>query len=315
VPAPRVAVVIPSRRGPRLAFALEALAAQTLPTAEYEVVVVRDPASDRHEPVPAGELEVRFLHVEQECGPTRKRNAGWRSTNAPLVAFTDDDCRPRNDWLERLLSAWGEQADAFVQGRTEPDADEHHLLHGLARSQLVAEPSVWFQTCNMAYPRALLERLGGFDEGFVFGGEDTDFGARALQVGARRVWAREALVWHAVIARPLPAALREAVRWPSQPLLLKRHPEYRRHLYRGFFWRRSHALVTLALAGALIASRHPALAALAVAPYVDSNLDRKALTARGVARQLAGLPSRAAVDALETAAMARAAARFRVPVL
>lgn len=311
---PRVSVVIPSRRGPRLAFVLEALAEQTLAREEYEVIVVRDPASDFHEPAPAG-LTVSFLRVAEECGPTRKRNVGWRAATAPLVAFTDDDCRPRTDWLERLLEAWAGQPGRFVQGRTEPDPDEAHLLHGLARSQRIDSPSVWFQTCNLAYPKPLLESLGGFDETYIFGGEDTDFGARAVADGAEHAWASDALVWHAVISRPLPAALREAVRWPSQPLLLRRHPDYRRHLYRGFFWRRSHALVALAAVGAVAARRHPVLALAALAPYVDSNMDRSALSPRGVARQLAGLPSRAAVDLLEVGAMARAAMRHRVPVL
>ena len=36
----------------------------------------------------------------------------------------------------------------------------------------------------MAYPRALLERLGGFDEAYDFGGEDTDLAWRAIEAGA-----------------------------------------------------------------------------------------------------------------------------------
>ena len=314
-PGPSVAVVIPSRRGPRLAFALEALAAQSLAQGAFEVIVVRDSLSAGPDPVPPAGLRVRFLPAPEACGPTVKRNLGWRAADADLIAFTDDDCRPASNWLERLSAAWDGSETAFVQGATRPDPDEEHLLHGLARSQLIDAPSPWYQTCNIAYPRRLLERLGGFDEQFLFGGEDTDLGARSVAAGGRRVWEPQAVVWHAVVPRTLPRALAEAVRWPSQPLLLRRHPDYRDELYARFFWRRSHALVGLALLGATGARRHPWLAAVAAAPYVNANLDRRALSARGVARQLAGLPSRAAVDALELAAMARAAVRFRVPVL
>ena len=36
-------------------------------------------------------------------GPAKARNRGWRAAAAPLVAFTDDDCRPSTTWLQELL--------------------------------------------------------------------------------------------------------------------------------------------------------------------------------------------------------------------
>ena len=58
-----------------------------------------------------------------------------------------------------------------------------------------------FQTCNIFYPRAILERVGGFDiEAFgrVHGGEDSDLAWRAIKSGAAAVFADGALVHHAV---------------------------------------------------------------------------------------------------------------------
>ena len=57
-------------------------------------------------------------------------------------------------------------------------------------------PSGWYETCNIAYPRELLERLGGFDAAFAgndrgdypVGGEDTDLGLRARAAGAELVF-------------------------------------------------------------------------------------------------------------------------------
>ena len=187
MPAPEIAVVIPTRgREARLAFALESLAGQLEPD-RFEVLVVRD--ADAREPfaIPPPELRVRYVTLPAVAGPTPKRNLGWRSTEAPLVAFTDDDCRAAPGWLASLLaSAVG--PDVFLQGRTAPDPDERHLLHGLARTVDVPGPGGWFETCNMAYPRRLLESLGGFDEAFGFGGEDTDLAWRAS--AAARSWAR-----------------------------------------------------------------------------------------------------------------------------
>src|SRR5687767_13784927 len=122
---PDVAVVIPTaRRETRLAFALDALARQTLPADRFEVVVVRGDEPGPTVTAPAG-LPVRFMSVARDAGPAAKRNLGWRATSAPLVAFTDDDCRPAPDWLERMVEAAGSEAGDFIlQGRTEPDRSE-----------------------------------------------------------------------------------------------------------------------------------------------------------------------------------------------
>jgi GT2 family glycosyltransferase len=312
ISSPEIAVVIPTRnRETRLAFALEALAAQTLAHDRFEVVVVR--ASDAAGPMAEspGSLRARFLSHPVDTGLAAQRNRGWRATTAPLVAFTDDDCRPAPDWLERLLEA-NRADDTFLQGRTEPDPDERHLLHGLARSKEVIGPSEWCPTCNIAYPRVLLERLGGFDERFRIAGEDTDIALRARSAGARPLYVPRALVRHAVLARSLPRALRETARWRSLPTVLARHPAQRGAVYRRVFANRSHAALLLALVGTPLVKRSRLVAGLAVLPYLDEKLDRGNVTPRGLLRQALHLPARLAVDMAELVATVRGAVEHRV---
>jgi GT2 family glycosyltransferase len=314
-PAPEIAVVIPTRgRETRLAFALDALAEQTLARDRFEVFVVRD--ADAREPLaklPEG-LNGAELRLPGVGGPTPKRNLGWRSSSAPVVAFTDDDCRPAPDWLERLLDAV-EPGDVVLQGRTEADPDERHLLHGLARTTEVSDPGAWFETCNIAYPRDLLERLDGFDEGFDFIGDDTDLGLRAREGGARVIDAHEALVWHAVFPRSPGAALRDAVHRRAVPALVARHPGQRRELYLGVFTHPNHARLLLALAGLALWRRAPLLGALAAIPYLSKNVDRRRLTPWGILRLPMQLSSKVAVDAAEIAASAASSIRNRSLVL
>jgi len=315
--SPEIAVVIPTRgRETRLAFALEALAAQTLDPDRFEVIVVRD--GDAREPLaaPPDGLQARAFTRPGVAGPTAKRNLGWRASSAPLVAFTDDDCRPAPDWLEALLAAAGEPGtgDHFVQGRTEVDPDERHLLFGLARSQRITSPSPWHETCNMAYPRPLLERLDGFDESYTFGGEDTDLGLRALEIGARQVFAPDALVWHAVLASSLVGTVRSVGRLHTLPLVVSRHPEQRRHLFLRVFRNRSHFGIVLAALALLTRRRRPGLALAAALPYVAMNVDRRNLGPRGLARQALHLPARALVDAAGTASLIRGGLRHRTPI-
>lgn len=308
---PSISVVIPTRgRETRLVFALEALAAQSLEGDRFEVIVVRD--SDVRGPfarAPQG-LAARFLVRRGVAGPTAKRNVGWRAAKGSLVAFTDDDCLARPDWLESLLSVHARHASAFLQGVTTVDADEAHLLHGLARSRSIEEPSIWHQACNVAFPRALLEQLDGFDEAFEFGGEDTDLGLRALAAGAPKRFVEDAVVEHAVLPRSPLRAVREAGRWSSMPLLFRRHPQLRGEIFAGVFLSPAHALAPLALLGLIVLP--PRWKLLGTVPFVLLRLDRSALRPRTLARQLLGLPSQLVADLAATAATVRSSVRHRV---
>jgi glycosyltransferase involved in cell wall biosynthesis len=320
-PEPReVSVVIPTRgRETRLAFALDALGEQTLDADRFEVVVVRDGPGDGPLTTAPEGLSVRFCELESRQGPSLARNAGWTQARSPLIAFTDDDCRPTPDWLERMLEAWaetGRDAGVVIQGRTEPDPDEAHLLHRLARSQVITEPSDWYQCCNLAYPRELLERVGGFDPDFGFGGEDADLGLRAIESGARRVYVDRALVWHAVHPRGVRQAVRDGLSWETIALLLARHPQLRDVFRHRLFWKDAHERLLLAAVGVALAPRTRGASLLATLPYLEWHWDR---TVRPTPRRLAGfaavLPERVLADAAELAGTARSAIKYRTPLL
>jgi GT2 family glycosyltransferase len=318
--------VIPSHaRETRLAFALEGLAEQTLSPAEFEVVVVRGDSSPGPFAGAPPKLRVQFLS-SPELGPVPQRNLGWRAAEAPLVAFIDDDCRPDPHWLEALLEA-GDGEGAIVQGRTEPDPSELHLLFGLARTVEINGPSGLYETCNLLYPRALLERLGGFAQEFRLPhwGEDTDLGLRAEEAGAQLRYADGAVVWHAVHPNPLHRAIREAGRRRRFARLVSRHPGVRRTMPGGIFVNRAHvgtAAGLLGLALAVFTRRRgaAAIAALGWLPYAGHVVGQFAaqggeLTARRVARLVLHLPARGAVDVAETVATARGAIEDRTLVL
>jgi GT2 family glycosyltransferase len=313
----QIAVVIPTRgRETRLAFALEGLAAQTIGFDRFEVIVVRDgDAAAPFAGAPEG-LRVRSLTRPGVAGPTAKRNVGWRAAEAELIAFTDDDCRADPRWLEALAEA-ADGPEVFLQGRTEPDPDELYLTPGLSRTQEILGPTGWFETCNVAYPRALLERLGGFDEGFDFGGEDTDLAYRAIEAGAKPRFVDAAIVMHAVISRGFGEALREATRWSDVAAVLARHPQLRDSLHHRYFWYPAHERLLLAALGLAVAAsprRSRAARAAGIAatlPYVDMRLNWRQLRPHRVPL----LAAWAAVDATEMVARIPAAIRRRVLVI
>jgi glycosyltransferase involved in cell wall biosynthesis len=316
--APEVSVVVPAHERPaRLARLLDALAAQTLPPERFEVVVVHDCVGEDsarllagHDLARAGVL--RSVRLAPGTGrPSVQRNRGWREAAAPLIAFTDDDCRPHEGWLASLLSAAQGVPGAVVQGATRPDPGEEHLLaRPLARSLHVDPPGPYGQTCNVLYPRELLERLEGFAEHLpAAAGEDTDLFLRAREAGAAVAAAPKALVWHAVTVPSLGEALRGLGRWQHVAYVVKRHPQVREQLTLRVFWKPAHARLLLALAGLGLTRRRvagvPAGAALAV-PWLWSE---------GRAHGVRALPGRLVVDLGELAVAVRGALRYRTPFL
>lgn len=321
-PAPEIAVVIPSRDRPlRLRWLLNALEEQSLAPGRFEVIVCHDSrAPETEELLQTHPLAVRGVLRHRALDPrTRsagfKRNLGWRTARAPLIAFTDDDCRPPSDWVERALAAAGRHPGGIVQGTTRPDPDEIEIALRAphARTQAIDPPSPWAQTCNIVYPRELLERLGGFDEA-IESGEDTDVALRGIAAGASFCAAPEVVNYHSVHVSGLPAVLRTLPRWEFIPWLVKRHPELRGECAAGVFWRDTHGWMLLALAGVALTRARPAGALLAV-PWALRAAPAYGSGPRGRLRAFLELPGRAVVDLAELAVLARGSVRHRSLVL
>ena len=278
---PAVSVVVASHgRALRLRWLINALEEQTLPRDGWELIVVHDydaetaeRVMERHPLRESGTL--RHIAIEPGSGsPARQRNIGWQQARAPLIAFTDDDCRPDARWLEALLAVAERSPGAVVQGKVRPDPYEQALfLAPHVRSLHVDPVNPYRQTANILYPRDLLERLGGFDETAV-AGEDVGLSLRAERAGATLEPAPDALAYHSVEAHSLPGILRQNLKWRYLAYLVKQHPEFRRHLVLGVFWDMEHLTVTAAAAGVAGATRNRAALALAL-PYVVRAMNRR----------------------------------------
>jgi glycosyltransferase involved in cell wall biosynthesis len=236
----QVSVVVPTyRRSANLPRLVAALEAQTLAYEAFEVVIV-DNGSDDDTPAvlaalaAASPLQLVPLRIEVNEGPARARNLGWRSSTAPYVAFTDDDCVPRPDWLAQAVATALATPDLGVlQGATlQPAGSPERTMRSVVRETLA--PSPYFEGCNLVFPRAVLERTGGFDESFPFSGEDTAAGWAAVEDGGRWVFDETAAVEHDVTERPLTWHLMMAWREGNLVDVAARHPSLRRQ----GFWRR-----------------------------------------------------------------------------
>jgi GT2 family glycosyltransferase len=302
--APAVSVVVATRdRSERLERALEAIAAQDV-AGGFELIVVDDASRDDTADVLERSRQawehgpMRVIRRRVPGGPGGARNTGWQAADAPLVAFTDDDCEPQPGWLAALVAAARDAPDAIVQGVTVPHPAERESAGPFSRTLDVSALGPWYPTSNMAYPTELLERLGGFDPS-LGRGEDTDLAWRALEAGAPAVLAPGGVVHHAVIELGPIGQLRLAARWTPAFANFARHPVLRRHLALGLFWKPSHAALLLAVLGAGVARRFPPALLLAL-PYLRDVRARMAADGAG----LETAPFYPLVDAAETASAA-----------
>ena len=267
----RYAVVVPTLGRPSLLLLLRSLAAQQGP-APLEVVVVDD-RPDPSEPLAVPEDLPVPLRVVRGWGrgPAAARNTGWRLTTADWVAFLDDDVVLPPGWAVALaedLAGLGPD-DAASQGRIRVPLPADRRPTDWERSTAGLEEARW-ATADMAYRRAALLEVDGFDERFPRAyREDADLALRVRQRGWRLVVGRREVL-HPV--RPAgPATSVRVQRGNADDALMRRlhGPAWRVRTGAGRGLFRRHLAATLgasvAAAAAPLAGRSAVARLLAVA--------------------------------------------------
>ncbi len=169
-----VTVIVPSIGRPTLARTQAALASQTRPA--DEIIVAPDP--DRH-------------------GAGWARNQAIRQAKGDLIAFTDDDCEPPPDWLERLIDAIDRHGAAVAGGTLdEPDPflREVRRRRSLPTTTHVDTGGFVGNGGNIMYRREWLLRMETGDGEFFkpcfgpYGSEDAELMWRLRVLGAKGVF-------------------------------------------------------------------------------------------------------------------------------
>lgn len=160
----------------------------------HEVVLVDSDSTDGTADVAEsyGEL-LPITVIRRRSSRGEGRNIGAHVASGELLAFVDGDCIANAFWLQRLVDGWAGVPDRIVAGKTQ-------LLGFWAFTKLHrvelphnGQDTTW-PSCNLAYPRALFERLGGFDPTFVTA-EDIDLNFRASLAGAQIVQVPDAIIY------------------------------------------------------------------------------------------------------------------------
>lgn len=223
-----VSVIICTRnRAEHLGETLRSLSRVQVPAGlDAEFVVVDNASTDGTAAMvaefSAPNMPLRLVR-ESRPGQSRARNAGLAATRSDLVLFTDDDLRFPVDWLEvtcRLLRSGA--ADAIAGGVTLAPHLERPWMEPIHRHWLAATgpdaPGRGHDMvgANMAFRRAVLERVPGFDAALGPGAlgfsDDTLFSQQLRAAGFRIVPSEAAVEHHFQAERLSRASLLDAAR-------------------------------------------------------------------------------------------------------
>jgi glycosyltransferase involved in cell wall biosynthesis len=221
-PALALSVIVCTRnRAQSLRTTLDSLVRQDPPGGDWEIVVVDNGSTDETPEVvgafaPHG---VRYT-VESEPGLGRARNAGIAIARGSLLAFTDDDIIVHSDWAARIRSRFAQASDiSAVFGFTYGDAGVQQMFSLRTRPYacyIEGKERVWESSPgnNMAYRRAVLERIGLFDPSLGPGAkyhmaDDAELHYRLFKAGLRAFYDPEIKVIHRpdVAGRPIESEL------------------------------------------------------------------------------------------------------------
>ncbi|MEL6166236.1 MAG: glycosyltransferase [Cyanobacteria bacterium J06628_3] len=204
---PFISIVIPTYNRPeRLKECLESLTNLEYPRDSYEVVVVDDGSKMSLEPVVEllkNQLEITLIKQVNQ-GPATARNTGANQAKGEFLAFTDDDCKPAPDWLNKIAACFANAPDSLIGGKTINILSENPF--STASQELInyllynedPQKATFFASNNIAISKDRFHKIGGFDTTFpLAAAEDREFCDRWLQYGNRMIYAPEVNVYHA----------------------------------------------------------------------------------------------------------------------
>ena len=198
---PRFSVIVCTFNGSEtIGETLEGL--QKLDYPDFEIIVVDDGSADDTVQIVEGFDGVRLITIANG-GLSGARNVDLRAATGEFVAYIDDDAWPDPHWLQYLAHAFLTSSHAGIGGPNLSPSDDSWKAQCVAKSPggplhvLTSDDTAeHIPGCNMAFRKADLVAIGGFDPTFVVAGDDVDVCWRLQEQGHTLGFHAGAMVWH-----------------------------------------------------------------------------------------------------------------------
>jgi GT2 family glycosyltransferase len=218
---PKVSFIIPLFNCLELTKACLASLQATVPRGlDYEILLIDDGSTDgTREWLQTLGAPVRVLLNEKNLGYAVSNNRGAREAKGEILGLLNNDLVLLPGWLPPILRFFRFGRRTGFVGNIQLDASTGAVDHsgiyiqesgkpahrgapgGAIRFRKVQQAIAVTGACAFVRRETFLQ-LGGFDEGFLNGGEDVDFCLRAREAGLRNWVALESRVLHHVSASP-----------------------------------------------------------------------------------------------------------------
>ncbi len=201
---PFVSIIIPVLNdSERLQTCLEALENQTYPKSMYEVIVVDNGSDEKIENL-VGQFSQAFATYESLPGSYAARNKGLSVAKGYAIAFTDSDCIPASDWIEKGVSNLlrvpncgivAGRINIFFKNSDKPTTVELYESIAAFPQSYYAEAMRFGATANVFTFRSVIQRIGNFKEKLK-SGADVEWGKRLFSSGYKLIYADDTCVAH-----------------------------------------------------------------------------------------------------------------------
>ncbi len=173
---------------------------QTFEESEIEILVINNSPEN---PVPSSlSILSNTKIIDQPIpGSYASRNLGVSISQGDILAFTDSDCLPENDWLEKAEKAMTGEAD-LIGGRVEVFKEDNasdlaydfERTFGFNQRKNVEEKSQSV-TANLIAKKNVFKKVGLFREDLLSGG-DFEWTKRAVKSGFKLEYSDDVLIYH-----------------------------------------------------------------------------------------------------------------------
>ena len=154
-----------------------------------EIIVVDDGSIDQTQDIVKKFTGIKYVYQEN-AGPASARNNGFYNSTGNILFFTDADCIPQSDWIDKALFHFRESNISVLAG-SYGIANPNQILAKCIYEEILFRHKKFsntmikvFGSYNFAIRRPVFGKLGGFDQTYTSAsGEDNDLSYRIITAG------------------------------------------------------------------------------------------------------------------------------------
>jgi len=218
IPARNVATTLPAQ--------LHAIASAAENVPDVEIIIADNGSTDATASIGRNfeaSIPIHVIDASREAGINVARNEGVAAASGPWILMCDGDDEVDELWIERMREQFesGNQllAGPIDYGRLNPEFVRHWRGADAASVYTALDYLPSGHGANCGFTRCAFDAVGGFDEHFRGGGDDTDFFWRVQLAGFELCRVPEAVVHYRLRPR-LNDVWRQSSNYASSEALL-----------------------------------------------------------------------------------------------